>query len=161
MFLSLIECAEETLIIGGPLPRPRRSSHYSIRSSVASSVKSGRSARSSKSAESEGTYVERMPYIDGEGQTGHYSGHVNGDGKPSGRGKMRYKSGVWEGVWEEGTKIHGKIIVNKGKIKASSSDRHQSKSKHHSHRDEPPRHEKTQRKTGSRRSRHKNNCDEL
>mmetsp|Transcript_9325 Transcript_9325/g.15949 ORF Transcript_9325/g.15949 Transcript_9325/m.15949 type:complete len:499 (-) Transcript_9325:429-1925(-) len=154
------ECAEETLIIGGPLPRPRRSSHYSSRSSVASSVKSGRSARSSKSAESEGTYVERMPYIDGEGQTGHYSGHVNGDGKPSGRGKMRYKSGVWEGVWEEGTKIHGKIIVKKGKTKASSSDRHQSKSEHrHSHRDEP-RHEISQRKIGSRRSRHKHNCDE-
>jgi len=73
---------------------------------------------------------------------------------------MRYKSGVWEGVWEEGTKIHGKIIVKKGKTKASSSDRHQSKSEHrHSHRDEP-RHENSQRKIGSRRSRHKHNCDE-
>ena len=85
MSLSLVECAEETLIIGGPLPRPRRSSRYSSRSSVASSVKS------SKSGESEGTLVTKMPYIDGEGQTGYYSGHVNANGKPSGRGKMRYK----------------------------------------------------------------------
>ena len=74
---------------------PRRSSHYSSRSSVASSVKSGRSTRSTKSAESEGTFVERMPYIDGEGQPGYYSGHVNADGKPSGRGKMKYKNGFY------------------------------------------------------------------
>ena len=134
---------------------PRRSSHHSSRS-VASSVKSGRSTRSTKSAESEGTFVERMPYIDGEGETGYYSGHVNTDGKPSGRGKMKYKNEVWEGVWEEGTKIHGKKTVRKGKTKASTSDRHQSKSKdRHSHNRDELRHYKQKRRSEGRRSRTK------
>ena len=60
------ECAQETLIIGGPVPGPRKSRHHhSSRSSVSS-----RSTRSVKSAESAGTFVDKMPYIDGEGQTG-------------------------------------------------------------------------------------------
>ncbi len=102
-----------------------------------------------------------MPYIDGEGQTGYYSGHVNANGKPSGRGKMRYKNRVWDGVWEEGTKIHGKTIFNKGKTKTSASDLHQSESKHrHSHIDEL-RYAEQKKKSGSRRSSRKNKCDKL
>lgn len=129
---------EETLIIGRLLPMPRRPSHYSSRSSVSSS----------------GTFVEDMPYIDGEGQPGHYSGHVDGEGKPTGRGKMRYKNGVWDGVWEEGTKIHGV-----SKLKTTSSPRHESKSKHrHSLRDEP-RHAAKRRIPGSSRSRPRNKCE--
>lgn len=164
LFLSLEECAEETLIIGGPLPRRRRASHYSSRPSVSSSVKSGRSTksgRSSRSVESVGTHVSKMPYIDGEGKPGHYSGHVNGDGKPTGLGKMKYKNEVWDGVWGEGTKIHGKTTVRKGKARASSSSRYQSKSKQcHSHR-EKSRHAEQQRKSGSSRSRIRSKCDEL
>lgn len=66
LFTIAEECAEETLIIGGPVPGSRTSRcHHSSRASVSS-----RSTRSAKSAESAGTFVDKMPYIDGEGQTG-------------------------------------------------------------------------------------------
>lgn len=148
------ECAQETLIIGGPVPGPRKSRHHqSSRSSVSS-----RSTRSVKSAESAGTFVDKMPYIDGEGQTGYYTGHVNGDGRPTGRGKMKYKNGSkFEGVWDEGTKIHGKTTQSKGKTDTiASKHRQRSKSNHRHSKKNEPRCQEQSRKSGGSRSRIRN-----
>ena len=143
------ECAEETLIMGGPKHRPRKLSRHSSRRLSVSS----RSARSfgSKSVGSTGTFVEKMPYIDGEGQPGHYTGNVNGEGRPTGRGKMKYKNGSkFDGVWEEGTKIHGKTTYSRVP-RAPPKPRHQPQSNcRHSH-----------RQPGRSKSRHKNKSDDL
>lgn len=66
-----------------------------------------------------------MPYIDGDGNPGHYTGHVDGDGQPNGRGKMRYINGTrFDGAWHEGTKLHGKTRPPVEKKRGNSSKKH-------------------------------------
>jgi len=110
-------CAEDSLVIGGSVSggRVRRresSSGISLNSSYQGSY---RSSRSGKSDGSHSTYIESMPYIDGDGNTGHYTGHVDEIGQPTGRGKMKYMDGSkYDGIWHGGTKLHGK--TSKGRM---------------------------------------------
>ena len=82
-----------------PLPPRRKISQTSDNVSC----KSGRSSCTTS------TFIESMPYIDDDGNAGHYTGQVDsGSGQPNGRGKMKYITGErFEGVWYEGTKLQG------------------------------------------------------
>ena len=92
-----------------------------IRRSSSASYISGRSGvsctsgRSYRSGDSHSTYIESMPYIDGDGEPGHYTGEVDcGSGHPNGKGKMKYKSGdKWEGAYYMGTRVHGRSSKTK------------------------------------------------
>ncbi|KAL9183698.1 hypothetical protein ACHAXT_004554 [Thalassiosira profunda] len=102
------ECAEESLARGGSggsreIVAKRNNSTESVCSSHHSRRSSFRSDGSSS------TYIERMPYVDGEGHPGHYTGHVDEEGQPDGEGKLRYINGdKYDGIWHGGTKLHGK-----------------------------------------------------
>ena len=97
------ECAEASLVVGGSIggdDKLRR------KTSVTSA--------SCRSGNSHSTFIESMPYIDGDGKPGHYTGHVDREGQPNGQGKMKYISGAkYDGVWHEGTKLHGKTSSKK------------------------------------------------
>ena len=101
------ECAGESLVIGGSVAGSRSSRRKSSPSVCSSSAGS---SRTGKSGSSHSTFIESLPYIDGDGNTGHYTGHVDCQGQPNGRGKMKYTNGSkYDGVWHEGTKLHGKM----------------------------------------------------
>ena len=43
------------------------------------SCRSGQSGRSCRSSDSRRSFIESMPYVDGEGEAGHYTGHKGED----------------------------------------------------------------------------------
>ena len=64
------ECAEASLVVGGSIggdDKLRRKT-----SIISTSCRSGNS---------HSTFIESMPYIDGDGKPGHYTGHVDTIGK--------------------------------------------------------------------------------
>ena len=75
------------------------------------SCRSGQSGRSCRSSDSRRSFIESMPYVDGEGEAGHYTGHVDiSTCQPQGIGKLKYLNGnKFNGVWHEGVKVSGKI----------------------------------------------------
>ena len=97
-----------------PLPPRRKISQTSDNVSC----KSGRSSCTTS------TFIESMPYIDDDGNAGHYTGQVDSEsGQPNGKGKMKYITGEkFDGLWHEGTKLHGKQTPKK----SSRSLRHPS-----------------------------------
>jgi len=105
------KCAEASLVVGGSIggdDKLRR------KTSVTSA--------SCRSGDSHSTFIESMPYIDGDGKPGHYTGHVDREGQPNGQGKMKYISGAkYDGVWHEGTKLHGKTSSKKRSDKNGST----------------------------------------
>lgn len=63
-----------------------------------------------------------MPYIDGDGQPGHFTGHVSKDGQPTGKGQLKYINGSkFEGTWHKGVKLHGRTSTPPNKKRSSSS----------------------------------------
>jgi len=112
------ECASDSLVVGGSVGGNEIKRRISITSSTANS-----SCKSGRSVSSHSTYLESMPYIDGDGKPGHYTGHVDVEGQPTGRGLMKYINGSkFDGVWYEGTKLHGKTFK---KLLSSGSSNHQ------------------------------------
>merc|ERR1719253_1834399 len=82
------ECASDSLVVDGSVGGNEIKRRISITSSTAKS-----SCKSGRSASSHSTYLESMPYIDGDGKPGHYTGHVDVEGQPTGRGLMKYING--------------------------------------------------------------------
>jgi len=103
------ECAGDSLVVRGSKSRSQRGGG-SVASSAASTCKSAKSDMSSSS------FIESMPYIDGDGKPGHYTGRVDSICQPTGRGEMEYVNGTrFDGVWHEGTKLHGKTSKRSSK----------------------------------------------
>lgn len=111
------ECASDSLLLGGNKRKSKReSSRRKRRTSLTSANSSCKSGRSGRSGDSHSTYIESMPYVDGDGKPGHYTGHVDCEGQPNGRGKMKYLSGIkFDGVWHQGTKLTGRTSASKMK----------------------------------------------
>lgn len=113
------ECAGQSVAVGDSVNRGKP---HKRRPSI-TSAKSNSTGKSGKSGDSHSTYIESMPYIDGDGKPGHYTGHVDSEGQPNGRGKMKYISGIkFDGVWHEGTKLHGRLSKKLGAKKLGSKN---------------------------------------